>query len=139
SEPEACDALRQRLTEAVRLRMVSDVPVGAFLSGGIDSSIVVGLMARLSARPVKTFSIGFPEAAYSEVEHARRVAAACGAEHHEFVVQPDALSILPKLVRHFGEPFADESAVPTFYLSQLTRQHVTVALNGDCRDASCAG
>ncbi len=139
SEPEACEALREKMTEAVRLRMISDVPLGAFLSGGIDSSIVVGLMAGLSERPVKTFSIGFKEAAYNELDHARRIAERCGADHHEFVVEPDALAILPKLVRHYGEPYADSSAIPTFYVSQMTRQHVTVALNGDGGDESFAG
>jgi asparagine synthase (glutamine-hydrolysing) len=136
---EAAAELRARLTEAVRLRMISDVPLGAFLSGGIDSSIVVGLMAQLSTQPVKTFSIGFKEAAYNELAHARRIAERWGTDHHEFIVEPDALSILPKLVRHYGEPYADSSAVPTFYVSQMTREHVTVALNGDGGDESFAG
>jgi asparagine synthase (glutamine-hydrolysing) len=139
SEREAAEALREKLTEAVRLRMVSDVPLGAFLSGGIDSSIVVGLMAGLSDQPVRTFSIGFEEAAYNELDHARRVAERWGTQHQEFVVQPDALAILPTLVRHYGEPYADSSAVPTFYVSQLTRREVTVALNGDGGDESFAG
>ena len=139
SEDEACQVLRETLTEAVRLRMISDVPLGAFLSGGIDSSIVVGLMAGLSSKPVKTFSIGFKEAAYDETSHARRIAEKWGTEHHEFIVEPDALSILPMLVRHFGEPYADSSAIPTFYVAQMTRQHVTVALNGDGGDESFAG
>jgi asparagine synthase (glutamine-hydrolysing) len=138
-EAEACEALHEKLTEAVRLRLVSDVPLGAFLSGGIDSSVVVGLMAGLTDRPVKTFSIGFDDAAYNELEHARRVADRWGTDHHEFVVRPDALAILPRLVRHCGEPYADSSAVPTFYLSQLTRCEVTVALNGDGGDESFAG
>lgn len=136
---EAEEQLRERLTEAVRLRMISDVPLGAFLSGGIDSSIVVGLMAQLSSQPVKTFSIGFAEAAFNETEHARRIADKWQTEHHEFIVAPNALEILPKLVRHYGEPYADSSAVPTYYVSQLTRQHVTVALNGDGGDESFAG
>ncbi len=136
---EASEALREKLTEAVRLRMISDVPFGAFLSGGVDSSIVVGLMAGLSDRPVKTFSIGFEEAAYNELGHARRIAEKWGAHHHEFIVKPDALSILPKLVRHYGEPYADSSAIPTFYVSQMTRSSVTVALNGDGGDESFAG
>ncbi len=139
SEAEACEGLREKLTEAVRLRMISDVPLGAFLSGGIDSSIVVGLMAQVSGRPVRTFSIGFAEAAYNELEHARRVAERWGTEHQEHVVRPDALSVLPMLVRHYGEPYADSSAIPTFYVAQMTRRNVTVALNGDGGDESFAG
>lgn len=139
SEAEVCAALREKLTEAVRLRMISDVPIGAFLSGGIDSSIVVGLMAQQSTQPVKTFSIGFKEAAYNELEHARRIANLWQTEHHEFIVEADALSVLPKLVRHYGEPYADSSCLPTFYVAQMTRQHVTVALNGDGGDESFAG
>ncbi len=138
-EDAAREILREKLTEAVRLRMVSDVPLGAFLSGGIDSSIVVGLMAQLSGARVKTFSIGFEDAAYDETAHARRIAEKWHTDHHEFIVQPNALEILPKLVRHFGEPYADSSAIPTFAVSQLTRQHVTVALNGDGGDESFAG
>jgi len=139
SEEEACEALREKMCEAVRLRMISDVPLGAFLSGGIDSSVVVGLMAKVSGAKVKTFSIGFNEAAYDETAHARRIAERWETDHHEFVVEPDALSILPKLVRHYGEPYADSSAIPTFYVAQMTRRHVTVALNGDGGDESFAG
>lgn len=139
SEEEAVEALREKLTEAVRLRMISDVPLGAFLSGGIDSSIIVALMAQLSDAPVKTFSIGFDEAAYNELNHARRVAERWGTCHHEFIVRPDALAILPKLVRHYGEPYADSSAVPSFYVAQMTCDTVTVALNGDGGDESFAG
>jgi asparagine synthase (glutamine-hydrolysing) len=139
SEEEAREVLREKMTEAVRLRMISDVPLGAFLSGGIDSSVVVGLMAKLSGAKVKTFSIGFNEAAYDETAHARRIAERWETDHHEFIVEPDALSILPKLVRHYGEPYADSSAIPTFYVAQMTRRHVTVALNGDGGDESFAG
>ncbi|HMY73288.1 MAG TPA: asparagine synthase C-terminal domain-containing protein, partial [Blastocatellia bacterium] len=138
-EHEVGEALREKLSEAVRLRMIADVPLGAFLSGGIDSSIVVGLMAQQSTQPVKTFSIGFKEAEYNELEHARRIADKWNTEHHEFVVEPNALEVIPKLVRHYGEPYADSSAIPTFYVSQLTREHVTVALNGDGGDESFAG
>ncbi len=139
SEGEACEAIRETLTEAVRLRMVSDVPLGVFLSGGIDSSIVVGLMAGLSDRPVKTFSIGFEEAAFNELEHARRVAERWGTDHHPQVIRADASAVLGTLARHFGEPFADSSAIPTYYVARITRQDVTVALNGDGADESFAG
>ena len=139
SQEEAGERLRTTLTEAVRLRLISDVPLGAFLSGGIDSSIVVGLMASLSPTPIKTFSIGFEEAAYDELAHARRVAQLWGTDHHEQIVKPDALEVVPLLARHYGEPFADSSAIPTFYVSQMTRQHVTVALNGDGGDESFCG
>ena len=138
-EAEAAEALRDKLREAVRLRMISDVPLGAFLSGGIDSSVVVGLMAALADRPVKTFSIGFEDAVFNELPHARRIADRWGTEHHEHVVRADAAAILPDLVRHYGEPYADSSAVPTYYVSQITRRSVTVALNGDGGDESFAG
>ena len=139
SEDEAAERLRTLLTEAVSLRMISDVPLGAFLSGGLDSSIIVGLMAKLSTRPVQTFTIGFEERGWSEVEHAQRVARKWNTDHHEFVVHPNAMAVLPTLVRHYGEPYADSSAVPTFYVSQLTRRNVTVALNGDGGDENFAG
>ena len=135
----ACEEIREQLTEAVRLRMISDVPLGAFLSGGIDSSIIVGLMAGLTSRPVKTFSIGFRESRFNELDHARRIASRWGTEHHEFIVEPDAVSILPMLVRHYGEPYADSSAIPTYYVSKVTREHVTVALNGDGGDECFLG
>ncbi|MFM7316382.1 MAG: asparagine synthase (glutamine-hydrolyzing) [bacterium] len=136
---DACEEIRLLLTEAVRLRMISDVPLGAFLSGGIDSSIIVGLMAGLSSRPVKTFSIGFRESRFNELDHARRIASRWGTEHHEFIVEPDAVGILPNLVRHYGEPYADSSAIPTYYVSKVTREHVTVALNGDGGDEGFLG
>ena len=129
-----CDELRARLTEAVRLRLVSDVPLGAFLSGGLDSSIVVGQMSKLTDRPVKTFSIGFPDTRYDERPYARIAAQHFGTEHREFVVDPQAVRTLPYLVHHYGEPFGDSSAIPTFHLSRVTREHVKVALTGDAGD-----
>ncbi len=139
TEDEAAEELRERLREAVRIRLMSEVPLGAFLSGGVDSSAVVAMMATLSDRPVKTFSIGFEEGDFSETHHARRLAEKYGCEHSEVVVRADAATILPDLVRHYGEPYADSSAVPTFYVSQVTRRHVTVALNGDGGDETFAG
>ncbi|MBN1586237.1 MAG: asparagine synthase (glutamine-hydrolyzing), partial [Candidatus Omnitrophica bacterium] len=130
---EAGERLDELLEEAVRLRMISDVPLGAFLSGGIDSSLVVGLMSRSSER-VRTFSIGFEESDFSELPVARAVAQHFGTEHHEEIVRPDALAILPELVAHYGEPYADSSAIPTYYVSKMTRKHVTVALTGDGGD-----
>jgi len=138
-ETAAAAELLERLREAVRIRLVSDVPLGAFLSGGIDSSAVVALMAQLSDEPVKTYSIGFDEKDYDELPYARMVATRYGTDHHEFIVRPDAAGIIPTLVWHYDEPYADESAVPTYYLAQLTRQHVTVALNGDAGDENFSG
>src|SRR5215211_3718208 len=139
TEEEAGARALELLREAVRVRLMSEVPLGAFLSGGIDSSAVVALMAEESSTPVKTFSIGFEEQDFSELHHARRVAERVGAEHHEFVVRPDAMEVLPTLVEHYGEPYADSSAVPTYYVSRETRRHVTVALNGDGGDECFAG
>jgi asparagine synthase (glutamine-hydrolysing) len=138
-EAAAVEQVQELLENAVRKRLVAEVPLGAFLSGGVDSSLVVALMAQLSNRPVKTFSIGFDDPRYNELPHARRVAEACHTEHHEFVVRPAVADILPAMARHFGEPFADSSAVPSWYLSKLTREHVTVALNGDGGDEVFAG
>jgi asparagine synthase (glutamine-hydrolysing) len=138
-EQQACEELLHRLREAVRRRLISDVPLGAFLSGGIDSSAVVALMAEYSSSPVKTFSIGFEESEYDELPYARLIAQRYGTEHHEFVVRPDATEIFAKLVWHYNEPYADQSAIPTYYLSELTRRHVTVALNGDAGDENFAG
>jgi len=140
SEAEWIAALRATLTEAVRRRMISDVPLGAFLSGGVDSSAVVATMAGLSAQPVRTFSIGFADRRYDETPYAREVAQRFGTEHHELVVEPEAVeSVLPRLVRQYDEPFADSSALPTYYVSKLAREHVTVCLSGDGGDEACAG
>jgi asparagine synthase (glutamine-hydrolysing) len=127
------------LTDAVRSHLVSDVPLGAFLSGGVDSSLVVGLMAQTSGARVKTFSIGFDEPAFDELEHARRVADHFGTDHHEFIVKPDGVGILDALVSHFDEPFADSSAIPTWYVSEMARRHVTVVLSGDGGDELFGG
>jgi asparagine synthase (glutamine-hydrolysing) len=132
-------ALRKTLTEAVKLRMRSDVPLGAFLSGGIDSTIIAGLMQQISDRPVHTFSIGFPVKRFDETSYAREAAKLLGTEHHEYIVEPSALEMLPKLIWHYDEPFADSSAIPTMYLSQMTRQEVTVSLSGDGGDELFAG
>jgi asparagine synthase (glutamine-hydrolysing) len=135
----ATEQLRELLSSAVHMRMRSDVPLGAFLSGGVDSSLIVALMQRQASQPVKTFSIGFPVAEYDETSFARRVAEHVGTEHHEFQVSPDGVDVLPKLVWHYDEPFADSSAIPTWYVSQMTRDHVTVALSGDGGDELFAG
>jgi asparagine synthase (glutamine-hydrolysing) len=127
------------LEEAVRLRLISDVPLGAFLSGGVDSSAVVAMMARVGAGTVKTFSIGFAAKEYDETRYARMVAERYGTEHEEFVVEPDAVAVLPRLVWHYGEPFADPSAIPTYYVSEIARRKVTVALNGDGGDECFLG
>lgn len=139
SRDDAAQLIRTALTDAVRVRLASDVPVGAFLSGGIDSSIVVGLMAQAMGRPVQTFTIGFEDSSYNEAPFARQVARRWRTDHHEWIVRPDALEVLPTLVRHFGEPYADSSAIPTFQLARLTRSQVTVALSGDGGDESFAG
>jgi asparagine synthase (glutamine-hydrolysing) len=139
TEQEAGERAIKILRDAVKVRLMSEVPLGAFLSGGIDSSAVVALMAEESSEPVKTFSIGFEEQDFSELKHARRVADHVGADHHEFIVRPDALEVLPLLVEHYGEPYADSSAIPTYYVARETRKHVTVALNGDGGDESFAG
>jgi asparagine synthase (glutamine-hydrolysing) len=138
-EEEAGERVVDLLREAVRVRLMSEVPLGAFLSGGIDSSAVVALMAQESSGKVKTFSIGFEEQDFSELHHAKRVAEHVGTDHHEFIVKPDAMEILPTLVEHYGEPFADSSAIPSYYVSRETRKHVTVALNGDGGDECFAG
>jgi asparagine synthase (glutamine-hydrolysing) len=139
SENDYQEGIRALFEEAVKLRLVSDVPLGAFLSGGVDSTAVVGMMSRLSGRAVQTFSIGFEEKAYNELKFARMAAERFETEHHEFIVKPEALEILPKLIWHYNEPFADSSAIPTYYVAEKTREYVTVALNGDGGDESFAG
>ena len=139
SLPEAQRLVRETLTEAVRLRLRSDVPLGAFLSGGIDSSIIAGLMRQLAGESVETFSIGFTIPEFDERHHAREVATRLGTRHHELVLEPQALEVLPRLIWQYDEPFADSSAIPTLALCELARQHVTVALSGDGGDELFAG
>jgi asparagine synthase (glutamine-hydrolysing) len=139
SPAEAEERFRSLLDESVRLRLVGDVPLGAFLSGGIDSAAVVDSMARQSGGRVRTFSIGFEESAWNELPAARKTANRLGTDHREQVVRPDALEVLPKLVRAYGEPFADSSAIPTYYVSKMACEHVTVALSGDGGDESFLG
>lgn len=139
SEAEAEQQLHDRLQAAVDDRLVADVPFGAFLSGGLDSSVVVALMAQRMTQPVKTFSIGFKEARYSELSGAKRVADILGTDHHELVVEPEATELIEKLVWHLDEPFADSSALPTFLVSELARPHVKMVLSGDGGDEGFAG
>lgn len=137
--PDDADRLRSLLDEAVAEQMVADVPIGAFLSGGVDSTIVAGLMQRHSDRPIKTFSIGFDDPAFDESAYANMAAASIGAEHHSFTVRAEAWETLPKLAEQLDEPFADSSALPTWHVSQFTREHVTVALTGDAGDELFGG
>jgi asparagine synthase (glutamine-hydrolysing) len=139
SEPELEEQLMAELDEAVRVRLVSDVPFGAFLSGGLDSSVVAALMARHMSTPVKAFTIGFNEDAFNELPDARRVAQHIGAEHHEFVVTPDAVKLLDDLSWYFDEPFGDSSSLPTFLVSHMAAKHVKMVLSGDGGDEGFAG
>jgi len=138
-EATAIERTMALLKDAVEVRLMSDVPLGAFLSGGIDSSIVVGLMSSMMSQPVKTFSIGFEEDDFSELPYARQVAQHFGTDHHEFFVRPELISVLPQLVWAYDEPFADASMLPTYYVSKLAREHVTVVLTGDGGDEIFGG
>jgi asparagine synthase (glutamine-hydrolysing) len=138
-EDELARAIHSKLKEAVRSRMISDVPLGAFLSGGVDSSSVVSLMSELQDEPVITNSVGFPVKGYDELEYARMMSEKCGSDHHEYRVEPDALGIIDDLGYFFDEPFGDASSIPTYYVSKMARQNVKVALSGDGGDESFAG
>jgi asparagine synthase (glutamine-hydrolysing) len=138
-EEEAAEGVLEHLREATRLRLMSDVPLGAFLSGGVDSSAVVALMAESSSGPVKTFSIGFEDQSFDETPYARLVAKLYGTDHHEMVVTPKVLDVLPEIVWAYGEPYADSSTLPSYYVAKTTREQVTVALNGDGGDEAFAG
>ncbi len=139
SEKEWENRILKELEESVKLRMISDVPLGAFLSGGIDSSAIVALMAKNSSQPIKTFSIGFDETDHDETAYAQMIADKYKTDHTKFIVKPNALKLLPKLIRQYEEPYADSSQLATFYLAKKTREHVTVALNGDGGDENFAG
>ncbi len=139
SEDECMEQLTDKLLLAVRKRLISDVPLGAFLSGGVDSSLIVALMAKAGGSRVKTFSMGVREESYNELKYARMVAERYSTDHHEFIVEPDALNILPEIIWAYGEPFADASQIPTYYVSKMTREYVTVALTGDGGDESFCG
>lgn len=138
-EAELLEMIDLYLRKAVKKRLVSDVPLGAFLSGGVDSSLIVAIMSELSDKPCKTFSIGFNEQDYSELNYSRKVAERYKTDHHEIVLKPDLLEILPSLVWEYGEPFADSSAIPTYYVSKAAKELVTVAMTGDGGDEMFGG
>jgi asparagine synthase (glutamine-hydrolysing) len=139
SDAEWTEEFVSTLKSAVESHLMADVPLGVFLSGGLDSGSIVALMHELGVKPIRTFTIGFEEKSFSETDDARRVAERYGTEHHELIVKPDAVSLLPTLVRHFDEPFADSSAIPVWYVSELARRHVTVVLSGEGGDEVLAG
>ena len=138
-ENEYMEILWEKLIESVKIRLISDVPLAAFLSGGIDSSTVVGIMSQLLNFPVKTFTVGFDVKSFSEIEYARIVAERFKTEHYEFIVKPDIIEILPKLIWYYNEPFGDSSMIPTYYVANKTKDYVKVALNGDGGDENFAG
>ncbi|MGZ3678985.1 MAG: asparagine synthase (glutamine-hydrolyzing) [Ktedonobacterales bacterium] len=138
-EPTAIERTRELFNDAVAVRLMSEVPLGAFLSGGIDSSLVVGMMSQTLSQPVKTFSIGFEEEDFSELPYARLIARHFGTDHHEFIVRPELVSVLAELVWAYDEPFADASMLPTYYVSKLAREFVTVVLTGDGGDEVFGG
>ncbi len=139
NEKEYCRRIMDLLKESTKMRLISDVPLGAFLSGGLDSSTVVGVMSQLADKPVKTFSVGFEEKSFTELKYARLVSDYFHTEHFEFMVKPDVIEILPRLIWHYNEPFADPSAIPTYYIARETARYVKVALNGDGGDENFAG
>ena len=138
-EADVCEEIQDVFDESVRLRMIAEVPLGVFLSGGIDSSLVVASMARQSRLPVRTFAMGFEEQDFNELPYARLVAEKYGTEHHEQIVRPDAVDLVPRLVRYFDEPFSDASAIPTYLVSKFAAQSVKVALSGDGGDEFFGG
>ena len=139
TEGEYVEILREKIREAVNIRLISEVPLGAFLSGGVDSSTIVAMMSQYSDTPVKTFSIGFKEDSFDELKYARIAAKQFGTDHHEFIVTPDLFDLVDELVWHFDEPFSDPSSLPTYMLSKMAREHVTVVLSGDGGDELFAG
>jgi asparagine synthase (glutamine-hydrolysing) len=138
-EEEWLERIEKKIKESVALRLTSDVPLGAHLSGGIDSGLITALMAENTGKRIKTFSIGFEESKYNELPFARLVAERYDTDHHEFIVKPDAAGLLPKIAYYYEEPYADASAIPYWHLSEITKKHITVALNGDGGDENFAG